>query len=103
MNVRFFLFSYSQQMSQAILTRIFKPDPSQRPTMSVLLNDEWLWKPKLEAWELREAVLKLKAEAIADRFGKTIKRKKQNAPNHDIFRFYRPKGSAPHQQALKFR
>ncbi len=49
------------------MTRMLKPDPSQRPSMSMLLEDEWLGEPIYGALDLREAVLKSRAEILADR------------------------------------
>lgn len=53
-------------MNEAILTRILKPNPNKRPSMSKLLEDEWIKQPKLNPLELKEAVLKIKAQISAE-------------------------------------
>lgn len=93
------------------MTRILKPDPSQRPSMRIMLDDEWLREPKLGALELKEAVMKIKGGILADRFKKEAKTMQYDVPDHrDILRarrkgFFLLKGeaSAAYQQALQYR
>ena len=73
-------------MSEGILTRMLKPDPCQRPSMRMLLEDEWLREPIYSrAFDLREAVLKLRPEILADRLRRKNKGK-NDVPDKDFLR-----------------
>lgn len=76
------------------MTRMLRPDPSKRPTMSELLDDVWLRERKLNALELKEAVSRIKAEVVVNRnTGKTRATKK------DVLKH----GTLKNRESLRFK